>query len=688
MPFTAEQNLIIDHESGHGLVAACPGSGKTTTMIEFTLRLVEKGIDPKDILILTFGSESQKDFSKRLAVRSEGKFILPEVRTFHSLGNKILDAFITKGFAKTANLETSKKKTEMNALNVLKASIGHQNFKDLTGNNQTIVEDFLGYIDFIKSGFLSPQEVFSLLGLNPEYKFFIKAFDNFEEHRKKNRVRYFSDLIYDTVNILKANESLRDWIGGKKKFIIIDEYQDTNTIQHEFVKIIAGLKSNVVIVGDVDQAIYGWRGADVSLMLHQFSKDFPNPKVYTLSRTFRYGHLLANMANSLIVSNKERQDTICISGRSDIKTEVDIRGYSDSGKEVLAVVQKELSSGRELKDIAILVRLYSVAAPVELEFLKAGINYKLQGGYSCLYSREMKNLEFILQIASSQHKFLKKDKLYDSYLELFKFPFLGCKNDLSEELARRLSSIDGDENPGTALSRIRGLEEKVYIRKKIVERAEILEEIVEMGKRGASAKQILSFYISNTELYKSMQKMAMSAIEYTERKERCEVFVKYVEGLGKNILSVLDSFQDLREKQFSMSKDEDGIVITSIHKSKGLEWPVIIMPGLENTKFPYEAKNDSLTNVESERRLFYVGMTRAINQLYMMAPNHAELRNEISSGTGNVRNLFGDRTEPSPFIFELKSVKNREFVRNLESGSAIPSDAMSTCVRYYSEISS
>lgn len=183
-------------------------------------------------------------------------------------------------------------------------------------------------------------------------------------------------MIYDPVNILMSREDLRKWIGGKKKYIIVDEYQDTNTIQHEFVKIIAGNSSSVIIVGDVDQAIYGWRAAQVELMLHQFEKDFPKPRRYTLSRTFRYGHKLAMMANNVITRNKERHDTLCISGRPDINTEIELQGYADSGKHVLGIVQKELANGRGLNDIAVLVRLYSVAAPVELEFLKAGINYK------------------------------------------------------------------------------------------------------------------------------------------------------------------------------------------------------------------------------------------------------------------------------------------------------------------------
>lgn len=687
MAFTSEQKLIIEHEEGHAMIGACPGSGKTTTMIELVLKLIEKGVAPNDILVLTFGSESQKDFANRLFDRADGRFKLPDVRTFHSLGKKILDAFVNKGLAKDARLETSKKATEMTAMNVIKSCIGQQKFKELTGSNQSIIEDFLSFVDFVKSGFMSPAEVFALLGINPDFKFFIKAFDAFEDNRKKNKVRYFSDLIYDPVNLLVSREDLRKWIGGKKKYIIIDEYQDTNTIQHEFVKIIAGDSSSVIIVGDVDQAIYGWRAAMIELMLHQFEKDFPNPRRYTLSRTFRYGHKLAMMANSVITKNKERHDTLCISGRPDINTEIEVQGYVDSGKHVLGIVQNELTNGRRLNDIAVLVRLYSVAAPVELEFLKAGINYKLQGGYSCLYSREMKNLEFILQIASGQHKFLKKDKLKECYEELFKFPFLGCKGDLSAEFAKKLAAVDDDEDPGRVLSRLRGMEEAAYIRKKIVERAEVLEEIALMGKRGSKPKAILDFYIRSTELYKNMQKMAMSAIEYGERKERCDVFVRYVEGLGNDVLGVLDAFQELREKQFSMSKNEDGVIITSIHKAKGLEWPVVIMPGLENTKFPYEGKSDSLTTVESERRLFFVGMTRAINTLYMLAPMHPELRAELANGNGNVRNLFGDRAEPSPFIFEMRHLMSNNFVRDLEAQKNKESWIDGVFQRYWDEVS-
>lgn len=688
MASTAEQLLIIDHENGHALVSACPGSGKTTTMVAFSLNLIAKGVNPKDILILTFGSESQKDFAKRLAAKAAevGVKIMPEVRTFHSLGFRLLESFVTKGFAKPAKLEDNKKKMELTAMNVLKATIGQREFKEVSGKSQTIIEDFLGFVDFIKSGFLSPSEVFDLLGLNKDFKFFIDAFDKFEEYRNSNNIRFFSDLIYDPVNLLLKHDVLRSWVGGKKKYIIIDEYQDTNTIQHEFVKIIAGESANVVAVGDLDQSVYEWRGGSPNLMLHQFEKDFVSPAKYTLSRTFRYGHLLSVMANSVIVSNKQRMDTLCISGREDVKTAVDLIACIDSGKQVLGIVREQLAAGRELNDMAVLVRLYSAAAPVELELLRAGVNYKLQGGYSCLYSREMRNLEFILQIATGQHKFLKKDALRAAYTELLKFPHLGTKNDVTEQFADRLASIDGDENPGLALSRMRGLEEKVYVRKKVVERAEVLEAIIRMGANGRTAKQILELYIQETELYKNMQQMAMSAMEYSERRERCDVFVRYVEGLGSDVLSVLDAFQELREKQFSMSKSDDGIVITSIHKAKGLEWPIVIMPGLEATRFPYEAKNDSLTTLESERRLFFVGITRAISHLYVLAPDHPELRKEIETGLGDIRNLLGDRTEPSSFVFELKHQQARAFVPHLESSQRPEEWPNALCERYWNEI--
>jgi DNA helicase-2/ATP-dependent DNA helicase PcrA len=691
MAFTYEQNLIIDHEVGHALVGACPGSGKTTTMVALALKLLEKGVSPKDILILTFGSESQKDFAKRLV--EQGSLLglssasLPDALTFHSLGNRILSAFVAKGFAPAAALETSNKKTEMMAMNVLKETIGQREFKEVSGKSQTIIEDFMKFVDFIKSGFLSPSEVFNLLGLNPEFKFFIKAFDNFEDMRKKKKIRFFSDLLYDPVNLMLRREDLRKWIGGKKKYIIVDEYQDTNTIQHELVKIIAGDAAYVSAVGDIDQSIFEWRGGSPNLMLHQFKKDFPNPKRFTLSRTFRYGHLLSLLANSVVTRNDDREDTMCVSGRADRETAVDIVGYRDGGQAALEVIQAEIAKGRELKDIAVLVRLYSAAAPVELELLRAGINYKLQGGYSCLYSREMKNLEFILQLAMGQHIFLDKEELKTAYAELLKFPHVGVKNDTVDQFASRLASIDEKENPGTALSRLRGLEEKPYVRKKIVERAEVIEQIIQMGKRNLSAKQILDCYIRNTELYKSIQQMAMSSMEYSERRERCEVFVRYVEGLGKDVLSVLDAFQELREKQFSMSKDDDGIIITSIHKAKGLEWPVVLMPGLESSRFPYEAKNDTLTTLESERRLFFVGMTRAIMQLYLLAPDHPELRKEIENGSGNPKNFYGDRSEPSSFIFEMRHVEARAFNVNLETKLKPKSWVSPLFERYWNEVS-
>jgi DNA helicase-2/ATP-dependent DNA helicase PcrA len=677
MAATKEQILIAGHRKGHALVGACPGSGKTTTMIDLVINLLMSDVDPKDILILTFGKSSQLDFEKRLKAKvPAGGLGLPDVRTFHSLGKILCEALERKGLLKTSTLEINQKRLEMTALNLLKGVIGQKNFKELEGDSSRIVEDFLGYVDFIKAGFLSPKEVFELFGLGRDFEFFIPAFDKFEEHRKRSNIRYFSDLIYDPVMKIKDDERLCNWIGGKKKYIIVDEFQDTNSIQFELVKIVAGKSEDVSVVGvgDIDQSIYNWRGSDVNLMLHEFANTFKDPEFYTLSRTFRYGHKLALVANNLIVNNAERADTLCISGRDDVMTDINFHDYrKDCGKEVVEIINQEISKGGALSDIAILVRLYSTAAPVELELLRNGINYRLEGGRSCLYSREMRNMEYILQIASSAIAGMDQEAVEKATNDLLKFPHIGMKTDEIERVSKGVARlVVSGENFSDALLAQKSVAEKGYIQKKIAEHAYMFSDLEDMGKRGSSPSRILDSFIRETKLYKGLEKMALSTMEVTERTERCEVFLRYVKGLGSSIQETLEAFVELRDKQFKMEKNAEAVVITSIHKAKGLEWKVVIMPGLEGGRFPYvPSKENALTTTESERRLFYVGMTRAINQLHLLAPRHDMYTKFLRGEAVNPLDLMIERDEPSEFIFELDPVFAEKFNAGIVSGNLL-----------------
>jgi DNA helicase-2/ATP-dependent DNA helicase PcrA len=691
MAATVEQVTIANHEEGHALIGACPGSGKTTTMISLVLNLLLKGVEPEDILALTFGKSSQTDFEKRLKERApEDVSGLPAVRTFHSLGKILCEALELKGLLPKATLETNQKRLEMTALNLLKSVLGPAKFKEIQGDANKMVEEFLAFVDFIKSGFLTPKEVFELFGFGKEFAFFIPAYDKFEENRKRSNIRYFADLIYDPVIRIMNDERLRNWIGNKKSYILVDEFQDTNAIQFELIKIIAGSKANVIGVGDVDQSIYNWRGSDTELMLTQFAETFKEPTFYTLSRTFRYGHKLAMFANNLIVNNKERADTLCISGRDDVITDIDFHGYrKDCGKEVVEIINQEIAKGRTLSEIAILVRLYSSAAPVELELLRNGINYRLEGGHSCLYSREMRNMEFLLQIATGAAMDLEYETLEKSMMDLLKFPHIGMTTDVIERVSKAVARLVlSGESVSDALLKQKNIPDKGYIQSKLAEHAYLLSEIEQKGRRGAGPGQILDYYVKESKLYKGLEKMALSTMEITERTERCEVFLRYVKGLGSSAQDALDAFVELRDKQFKMEKNAESVVITSIHKSKGLEWKVVIMPGLEGSRFPYAGSNDSaLTTIESERRLFYVGMTRAINQLHLLAPRHEMYTKFLQTGEAKIIDLFGERDEPSQFIFELDPVFANKVYQGVKDGVPLSEPMKPEYVRYLEAIS-
>lgn len=652
MNYSKDQNKIIVHEHGHAIVMASPGSGKTTTMVGRLLYLLEQGVSPRDIVVLMFNNSAQKEFSEKLSKSANGQFpVLPEVKTYHALGLAICKYLEKKGLIDVCQLEPNSKALEMMCLGVIRDIVGFEEMKELQGANNKVVEDFVAYVDLIKGSLSTPEEIFKQIGSPKKLSFFPGAFERFEQIRKNKKIRFFSDLLYDPVKKILSDHSLMDLLSNKKDYVIVDEYQDSNKCQAMLLKIIAGDRANVMVVGDVDQAIYEWRGGDPELMLKQFSKDFKNPTAYGLSHTFRYGHSLALMSNHVVTHNKNRHDTLCQAHPSNPHTDVAIWSDDDYGDATLRAVQEQFGEGRLANDMVILVRLYSQAITVELNLMKNGIYCRVDGGRSAFESKEIKNMLSLLHLANGDFKTMSVEEREQRISGLLRFPNVGLKADVIDSIAKKMAKETSSYGLQLRIADIGRIHRYQKIR--IDERALLLDRIEKSRTNGSStAFSILRNYISQSDLYEGMQYMAMSDLEFTESRERCRVFMDFIERNNGTAGQVLNFLSDIAKK--SEDKTQPPVFITSIHKAKGLEWKTVIMPGLIEGLFPYEAALSDDKLMESERRLFYVGMTRAIEMLYMITPECKHLDSSTVKGKHfDHQKDLGD-SPVSRFVFETR----------------------------------
>lgn len=625
MKFSNDQNRIIQHDGGHAIIMACPGAGKTSTLAQRIVYLLRNGADPRRITVMMFGSSAQKDFVSRLKKAAGDEFeSLPDIRTFHSLCLHLCKFYAKRGLIGDYKLEPNDKVRDFMAMEAIKIVMAEQAKKEnknqkksYISNDMLDVDTFVSFIDMVKSTLKSPREVFKLMKINDESEVFIDAYSVFEEIRNEEKIRFFSDLIYDLVVLIRDNSDAASLISNHKDYIIVDEYQDTNYCQAVLLKILAGERAKVMVVGDVDQAIYEWRGGDPKIMLHDFKRDFPGCEMLPLTETFRYGSGVSIYANNLIQNNKERFPTVCKSNDNCGESEIHLVEKADHGREAVRIVRAHQAKGKKLSDIAVLVRMYSHSASIELAFIEAGIEYYISNGIEFLKSNEAKTLLSIMELSSGMFKEMSENERCEKIKSILKFPHIGLKNDVICKIAAKMAKKDGGYFDD--IWRMLPPSVNKFHKEKISERGIMLSEIEHLGKSRLASRRatesIVEYYIKRTDLFDWIQSSSLIEIDADESIKRCSVFSSFVEKTPGSIHEKIEKIKSMASKEKDANAEH--VLITSIHKSKGLEWDTVIIPSLEEKSFPYFYNNQP-PDMEAERRLFFVGVTRCIKNVHLL----------------------------------------------------------------------
>ena len=607
-----EQIEAVKHNEGPCLVLAGAGSGKTKVLTNRIAYLIENGVRDYNILAITFTNKAAKEMRDRVynLVGDVASFI----GTFHSLGLRIIRE--NCGYL---NLPSNFSIIDSDdVLTVIKKIL-----KDMNLDTKQYSPSYIrNRISFIKNQMLSEMELDKFFN-TPIDKIVVDVYYKYNERLIASAAVDFDDLLLMPVRLFEHNKEILEHYQERYKYILIDEYQDTNPVQYKLSKLLASKYKNIFVVGDMNQSIYAFRQADYHNIVN-FEKDYANAKIIKLEHNYRSTNNILNAANDVISHNKERKDLRLYSDKGDGPKITYLRSYDEKHEISLVIdeINKLYLDGYEPKDVAILYRTNAQSRAIEEVFASKGIPYKIYGSYYFYNRKEIKDLISYL-------KLIYNDKDEISLRRIINVPKRGIGDSAIKDIELRANL--NQCSMYDALESKKELEFKDIIEsiKKTSENLSLTELIDEVLDKSGMKKELEDSHLieDETRLENLMEFKSITA--------------SYEERTGS--VNLGDFLEEISLVSDQANHTEDGNVVTlmTLHSAKGLEFPVVFMVGMEEGIFPH---NMSIMedNIEEERRLCYVGITRAKEKLYL---TNAKRRMLYGKDQMNV---------PSRFIAEIK----------------------------------
>lgn len=609
---TPQQQRVVHHGNEHARVMAVAGSGKTTTLVHRVLFLLSQGYEPRRVLVLMYNRSARVDFEAKLQreyQRQQVHYPKPDIRTFHSIGHKLCESMVRWGVLQPRQLVREgwpyEKLVRQGITQALPNADQATRRKALDKDH---LEAFMQFAERVKADLETPKDQFRLLGLPDDQRYFIKAFEQLEQIMAREGLMTFSDLLYRPAMAILAQPELEARISNHLDHVIVDEYQDINSIQQFLLSILAGERARVMVVGDVDQCIYEWRGARPEFMLRDFALQFQQPVSYPLSYSFRYGATLALAANHLIGRNKNRDAGLCLATPDHTDTQVQVLPELN---QLVSQIQPVLAQSGAA-NIAVLVRSWALSVPVQLVFLQQQIPFRLhQQGHFVFNQPLVSQFLAYLQLAAGE---ANAEIGAEALGQMLSFPPLFLSQGEQQGIQQQVQHHG--LNPDSIIS---GMDLKPYTAKRLKKRLELLLELQRQPSEqpvGPLAIRVLQ----ETDAYDLIDKAAATKDQAQERKQTLQALVNYIRQQRMSVSQLLNHIEQQKQSGASQSHHDDVITITTVHGAKGLEWPHVILAGLTEGSFPcYQNITDFDEKAEeSERRLFYVAMTRARETLWLL----------------------------------------------------------------------
>lgn len=607
-----KQKEAVVCTEGPLLLMAGAGSGKTRVLTHRIAYLIEeKGINPWNILAITFTNKAAKEMKERVKglMGIEGEDVW--VSTFHSMCVRILRRDVDHiGYSRNFTIIDSSEQ-----LTLMKRVLKELNIDPKKYDPRSI----LGAISNAKNGLLTPADYQETQG-----DFFTqvvgRCYEIYQKELRQNQCMDFDDLIMNTIRLFKENPEALAFYQNKFQYIHVDEYQDTNHAQYTLVNMLAARFKNLCVVGDADQSIYGWRGADMQNIL-DFEKDYPEAEVILLEQNYRSTKTILEAANQVIQNNRNRRDKSLWTENHEGPRIKYYRGQTerDEGQFVVREIQNQIANeGRDYGDFAVLYRTNAQSRAVEDILVKSNIPYTMVGGHKFYDRKEIKDISAYLSAIANPDDSISLERIINvpkrgvgpgsldklrQFAELHGFPLLEAAQNIE------LSNVTG----------------------------KAAKELGKFGQIMAEFHQMIP-YLTITELTEEVLEKSgykeelriQNTLESQARLENLEEFLTVTKEFDKQYANRSEEEGDAPEDKLSIflndlalfsdldnyEEETTQVTLMTLHAAKGLEFPVVFLVGMEENLFPLSRSLMEESELEEERRLAYVGITRAEEKLY------------------------------------------------------------------------
>ncbi len=583
-----QQKKAVLHKDGPCLVLAGAGSGKTKVLTTRVAYLIDSGVPSYNILAITFTNKAAREMKERL------EKLVPEnnafVGTFHALGVRII-----RENAPFIGLDRNF--TILDSDDVL--TLIKKIFKDKNINPKEVAPSYVrNRISTIKNELMTEDEIAKFLN-TPQDKAVEKVYHEYINILKNNNSVDFDDLLKLPVELFTKHKDILESYQDKFKYILIDEYQDTNEVQYKLSKLLAKKHHNIFVVGDPDQSIYGFRGANFHNILN-FEKDYKDAIVIPLEENYRSTTAILETANSVIQNNVERKEKNLWSSKGEGAKVKYFRAYDDHHEIQMVIdeINKLLGEGYQESDIGVLYRTNAQARLVENMFLKSGIPYKVVGSYYFYNRKEIKDLLCYLRLILNND-----DEI--SLRRVINVP----KRGIGEATIKKLEEEARANNTSMFQAISKGKELKFK---------ELIEFMTKESKN-LSLTDLVDLVLEETGMRKELEedKSLESDLRLDNLEEFKSITQEFENRTGteslEDLLVEISLIADISEHR----EDGNAVTLMTIHSAKGLEFDVVFLIGMEDGLFPHQNCFTEPGGIEEERRLMYVGITRAKERLYL-----------------------------------------------------------------------
>lgn len=610
------QKEAVVNTDGPMLILAGAGSGKTKVLTTKVAYLIEeKNIDPNNILAITFTNKAAKEMKERIFKLEGNSAFYIQISTFHSFGLKILkENCELLGYEKNFTILDSDDslsiiKKIMKELNIDANKYNPKAIKNVISNNKNEIIDPEKYSLYVNTDF---DEIA------------LEVYRKYEKSLKINNAVDFDDLLILPLKLFNNNPGVLQKYQEKYQYVFIDEYQDTNEPQYILSKMISAKYKNITVVGDADQAIFTWRGANYKNILN-FEKDYKDAKVVLLEENYRSTKTILNAANNVIKNNKVRKEKNLWTQNEEGSKITYYKAFDekDESNYVVNEIKKLIEKGVNPKDICVLYRANAQSRTVEEAFLTSNISYNIVGSYAFYNRKEIKDLIAYLKLIYNN-----KDDV--SLLRVINYPKRGIGNKAIENLAIKSNVLD------------KSLYEVIDSGKEL-EFKNMIEEI-KKEESHLTLTELIDMVLDKSGMKKSLEDE--KSIEADIRLENLEEFKSIAKAMEINegivsLEELLDKLALVSDVSEQKNDNEDKVTLMTMHAVKGLEYDYVFVVGVEEGLFPHSNSLESNDELEEERRLCYVAITRAKKKLYLINARSRILYGKVSSNV------------PSRFINEI-----------------------------------